>query len=116
MKLSELIIKYCSEHNLSYRRFAEKCNLSNGYITLLINEINPKTGKPITPQIDSLKKIANGMGMSVNDILSTIDAMDIGINNSSTAKQRLHELIDTLPEKKAEYLLEIFLNLLDVKD
>lgn len=116
MKLSKMIESYCAEHNLSYRKFADKCNVTNGYITMLISEVNPKTGKPIKPQIETLKKIAGGMGMTLNDLLSSVDEISIDISGSSPAKQRLHDLIDTLPEKKAERLLEIFLSLIEMLD
>lgn len=114
MKLSELIKKYCDDHNMSYRKFADRCGVSNGYITMLINERNPKTGQPIKPQLTSLSKIAAGMGISTNDLLNAVDEIAIDISQSPT-KQRLHELIDTIPEKKAENLLQIFLNILDLK-
>ena len=35
MTLSELIVSYRNENNLSQRKFAELCDLSNGYISML---------------------------------------------------------------------------------
>ena len=54
--------------------------------------------------------------MTLNDLLSSVDEISIDISGSSPAKQRLHDLIDTLPEKKAERLLEIFLSLIEMLD
>ena len=70
MKLSEIIIAYRKARGLSQRQFAKECDLSNGYISMLENELNPKTREPVQPSIPVLKKIANGMGISLSEILS----------------------------------------------
>ncbi len=78
MRLSELLKAYREEHGLSQRQFASMCDLSNGYISLLEGEVNPKTGKPITPTLPQLAKIAEGMRMTLSELLSSID--DIPVN------------------------------------
>ena len=69
MTIGEIIAKYCKEHNMSYRQFAEKSGLTSGYISMLVNNRNPKTGKPPIPRIDTYTQIADAMGVSVVDIL-----------------------------------------------
>lgn len=81
MKLSEFIITYRKSHGLSQRQFAKSCNLSNGYISMLENESNPKTKEPVQPSIPVLKKIATGMGMSLSDLLTSIDDTLIEMND-----------------------------------
>ena len=73
MKLSEFIMKYREEHGLSQRQFAEICDVSNSYISMLEKERNPKTGQPIVPSMLQYVKIANGMNISVQDLFSSID-------------------------------------------
>jgi len=57
MTLVEIIIKYRTEHNLSQRAFAERCGVSNGYISMLEMNRNPSTEAPITAEkkLDALK-------------------------------------------------------------
>lgn len=79
MKLRELIRSYRESHDLSQRQFAIQCNLSNGYISILEKGINPNTGKPVTPTIPQLKKLADGMSMSLNELLERADDMPIDL-------------------------------------
>ncbi|MBQ8579316.1 MAG: helix-turn-helix domain-containing protein [Oscillospiraceae bacterium] len=80
MKLGELIIEYRDRNKLSQRQFADKCGLSNGYISMLERGINPKTQKPITPTIPQLKKLADGMVMTITEILDRVDDMPIDLS------------------------------------
>lgn len=79
MKLGELIIEYRTNHKISQRQFADMCGLSNGYISMLERGINPKTQKPITPTIPQLKKLADGMAMTISEILEKVDDMPIDL-------------------------------------
>lgn len=79
MKLGELISEYRKSQGLSQRQFAEKCDLSNGYISILEKGENPNTGKPITPTIPQLKKLAAGMNMTVMEMFEKVDDMPIDI-------------------------------------
>ena len=79
MKLGDLIREYREQHDLSQRQFADKCDLSNGYISILEKGANPNTGKPVTPTIPQLKKLASGLGMSMMDMLELVDDMPIDI-------------------------------------
>ena len=70
MTLSELIKEYRKDHQLSQRQFAIKCNVSNVHISMLENNMNPRTGKPLTPTLPMLKKIADGMNITLDELLS----------------------------------------------
>lgn len=86
MTLSDLIQEYRRAHSLSQRQFASACGLSNGYISMLEKNENPKTGQPVTPSLPALKKISDGMGLSLHDLLSNIDDIPVDLlNNSSGA-------------------------------
>lgn len=83
MRLSDVIVSYRTENNISQRAFASKCGLTNGYISMLENGKNPRTGKPITPTIDNLKRLADAMGITLHALMSQVDDMPISLASES---------------------------------
>ena len=79
MRIGEMISDYCNSHGLSFRQFALKCGVTNGYISMLINGANPKTGKPLRPTVETYAKLATGMGMSVNALFETMDDAPVSL-------------------------------------
>ena len=79
MTLSELVVKYRTEHGLSQRQFAQICRLSNGYISMLEKNVNPKTGQPLVPQITNLRKIAEGMNISLAQLFEMVEDMPVDL-------------------------------------
>ncbi len=79
MTLSELVTKYREEHDLSQRQFAQLCGLSNGYISMLEKNINPKTGQPLVPQITNLRKIAEGMNITLAQLFDMVEDMKVDL-------------------------------------
>ena len=68
MNLSEAVKQYRTEHKYSLREFAVLCGLSHVQIYRI--EKGVKTdGTPFEPKIKTLKKLAEGMGISLDDIL-----------------------------------------------
>ena len=102
MKLRDLIIQYREKHDLSQRQFASKCNLSNGYISMLENGVNPKTQKPVIPSITALQKLAEGMGLSMTELFALAEDTLINITSDDD--------FDVLPmlDPAARHLLEIY--------
>ena len=96
MKLSELIIDYRNQHHLSQRRFAEICGLSNGYISIIEKESNPNTGEPLKPQLSSLRKIAFGMNMTLQELLAQADDLEIGISLSDFSPELVAAVLKSL--------------------
>lgn len=82
MKLGDLIRSYRESHDLSQRQFALRCDLSNGYISILERGVNPNTQRPVTPTIPQLKKLADGMGMSLTDLFEQVDDMPIDFGSN----------------------------------
>ncbi len=82
MKLGDLIKDYRTTHDLSQRQFALQCGLSNGYISILEKGVNPKTDKPVTPTIPQLRKLADGMGITMTELLEKVDDMPIDLTNT----------------------------------
>ena len=83
MTLGEIIKAYRDEHELSMDSFAEKSGISKAYISLLEKNKHPKTGKPITPSIITIKQAADGMNMDFNILFNMIDG-DVRISNAPT--------------------------------
>ena len=87
MTLGQYVRQYREEHNLSQRKFAEMCGLSNAYISILEDGKSPKTGKDLIPKIDSLLRIANAMNITLNDLFDVIDDMEVDISTVSKAQK-----------------------------
>lgn len=73
MTIGEIIKKYCSEHGMSYQQFAQASKVSKGYISMLINGRNPRTGKPMKPTIETYNNIAEAMNMTVDQLFEIMD-------------------------------------------
>ena len=73
MKLSAIITEYRARMRISQREFSRRCGLSNSYISFLENEANPKTGRPMTVTIEQYKKIADGMGITLQSLWEMLD-------------------------------------------
>lgn len=80
MKIGELIRNYRIDNDLSQRQFAIRCGLSNGYISILEKGINPNTGKPVIPTIPQLQKLADGMRMTLMELMDTVDDMPVDLS------------------------------------
>ena len=91
MKLGELIKSYRDEHDLSQRQFANQCGLSNGYISILEKGMNPNTGKPVTPTIPQLKKLADGMGITMSAMLEQVEDMSVDLTSPNMFLDDLNE-------------------------
>ena len=86
MRLGEIIMKYRKEHAMSQRQFAALCDgVSNGYISMIENDRNPSTGKPIIPSLDKLGVIAGAMGMTLHELLSIADDMPVDVSPKATS-------------------------------
>lgn len=82
MKLGDLIRSYRDIHGLSQRQFANQCDLSNGYISILEKGINPSTGKPVTPTLPQMKKLADGMAITLSELFEKVDDMPIDVGSN----------------------------------
>ena len=112
MTLSEIIVKYRMKNNFSQRQFAAKCDVSNGYIAMLERGVNPKTGKPITPTINQLKKISQGMGITLEELFLSVDDIPIYLEKNTTSDPgsgRANEFIklfERLSEDQQKLIIE----------
>lgn len=100
MKLGEFVEKYIREHKISQRQFAKKCGMSSGYISMIVNGVNPRSNTPIVPTLKSLNGIARGMNMTIDELLAEIDDMlvDMSFDKNKSAdsaeRERIAEFVD----------------------
>lgn len=73
MFLGDIIKQYRSEHNLSQRDFAKKCELSHTYIAALEKKVDSRSGKTIAPTVDAVKNISKGLNMPLQELLNILD-------------------------------------------
>ena len=117
MKLSTIITDYRNRMQISQREFARRCDLSNSYISFIEKETNPKTGKPMVPTIEQYKKLADGMGISLQKLFEMLDE-DSPVNLAvpilpepdtpiTTEARIISGGIDKMPKERREQALKI---------
>lgn len=116
MKLNDLIKKYRFSNNLSLRAFAKKSGLSYGYIYMLEKNINPKTQKPIKPTLEAIKGVANGLDVSVDDLLKMLDDDQEFIINADNTYHNDVKQIPLLGKIAAGYPTTMFADVIDYID
>ena len=106
MKLSEIIKNYRKEYNIPLDMLAEKSGLSKGYLSMLENDRNPRTGKPITPSLDALRKLAKGMRTDLDNLISIMDDQNVDIRipkRKSDLEMKVSD--DMMPLSKEESMI-----------
>ena len=105
MKLEEVIKQYREENDISQREFARRCGLSNSLISIFEMGINPQTGKRIHPDLETYRKLANGMGMSIQKLFEKLGSgAKIRINHDYefSGKEFTNFMTSTVPENLSE--------------
>jgi transcriptional regulator with XRE-family HTH domain len=105
MDLSEAVKEYRKEHRYSLREFADLCGLSHVQIYRIEHGANTD-GKPFEPKIKTLKKLAAGMGISLDEILHYCedlvihwDADDVEVKVSPERQAVIDKIILATPEQ-----------------
>lgn len=76
MNIKTLIENYQREHQMSEREFAKKCGLSHTHINSLKKGVTTG-GKKFAPSIDTLRKVAAGMGISLQALMMEVEDLEI---------------------------------------
>ena len=77
MTLGQILKEYRKATHTTMETFAENSGITRGYISMLERNVNPATGKGITPSIETVAKVAKGMGISLDDLLNRMDKNSI---------------------------------------
>lgn len=109
MKLKDIIAAYRKEHNMSMREFGRKCGLSNAYISILETGVNPRSGEPLSPTVDTYNKIAHAMGISLNDLFEMLNADELITINATEEfnSEQFDEYFDPLKKKLLEHVKQL---------
>ena len=111
MKVGEWLKLYREQHNLSMQALADLCGFSKAYINVLEKGVNPKTGKPISPTMQTFEKIARGTKTDVDTLLKILDG-DQPITVNAPASDDLPDVsptgnkIDARTRRQLEKVLE----------
>jgi len=103
MKIGEWLKLYREQHNLSMQALADLCGFSKAYINVLEKGINPKTGKPISPTMQTFEKIARGTKTDVDTLLKILDG-DQPITLNAPASDDLPANVFPIVTKKVPLL------------
>lgn len=77
MKLGEYLKKYREDHKMTMQEMADVCGFSKAYVSLLEKGINPTTGKPFSPTLQTLNKIASATGQDIDSLLKKLDGAQL---------------------------------------
>lgn len=98
MKLGDFVKNYRKRHNnMSQRELASICGLSNALISMIEKGINPSTNQPITPTLPTLKKLVNGMQITLDELFEAVDDIDVSLDKnpfSDEEKADIAEIIE----------------------
>lgn len=73
MKIGEIIKKYRESKGISIDEFIKNSELTKSYISMLENDLNPATGKPLKPSLSKIRIIAEAMSIDLNQLLNAMD-------------------------------------------
>ncbi|MCL2674041.1 MAG: helix-turn-helix domain-containing protein [Defluviitaleaceae bacterium] len=68
--LSDALKQLRIERGASLREFGDDLGISHAYLNKLERGTDPRTGKPITPTVETLTKIAEGLNMSLKKFMT----------------------------------------------
>lgn len=103
MFLGELIKKYRNDNEISMRDFSKLCGLSHTYIAALEKNIDPRTGKPIAPTLDTVKSVAKALNISIDELLKILDNEQEFIVNTDISSNEYKQAFPLLGMVKAGY-------------
>ncbi|WP_180947376.1 XRE family transcriptional regulator [Facklamia hominis] len=92
MALGKIIKDYRSRNSLSMDDFAKKSQLSKAYISVLEKNEDPRTGKPISPTITTIKKVADGMDISFDELFSMLNDEDVVAFDGYSVPEKIFDI------------------------
>lgn len=97
-KLSEFV--RAKRGDLSLREFAQRCDgISHTQIDCIERGVDPRTGKPVRPTVETLAKISKGTGASVAFLAALANGDDTSNLSSSKDSAELLSLFSKMDDK-----------------
>lgn len=85
MYLGGVIKEYRDNHHMTMEEFANKAGLSKGYISMLEKNQHPQNKREIVPSLDTFRKAAKAMNISVDDLMKMVDGdQPVSLKNDHT--------------------------------
>lgn len=111
MILGEIIRQYRMEHGMSQRDFAKQCRMSNAYISMLENNRNTKTGLPVVPSLETIKTVADTMGITLTSMLEMLGDAPLSLDTQNTPaekpeRDKITNLFLSLSEENQKKLID----------
>lgn len=103
MTLGEYVLSYRKLHGMSQRDFAKISGISNQYISLVEKGVN-NDGKPLSPTMDTYKKVADATSVSINELLMIVSD-NITVNSYNTVSDDYYKILSSLSDKQLDSLL-----------
>ena len=79
MKIGDVIKEFRTTRKITQQEMADMCGVSKSYISLLESGKSSRSDTPINPSIEVVNRMAQVMGISVDDLVDTVDG-DQGIS------------------------------------
>lgn len=107
MVFGEIIKEYRIKHHITQQEFADSCRVSKSYISLLESGKSSRSCTPIVPSIDVAKRIASTMGISVDDLIGSMDpSQKLSLAKNSTLIPVLGTVAAGIPIDAVEDILD----------
>lgn len=74
MQLGQIVKRYREANNLTMQEFADRCELSKGYISMLEQGRHPARNSPIAPSFETIKKLSAGMGLTLDALITALES------------------------------------------
>ena len=109
MRIGLIIQNYRKRNKMSMDAFAKKCGLSKAYVGLLEQGTHPKTKKPIHPSVDTINRVAIGLGIDFDSLFRSLDE-DVTLSNdiiTDADEQEMLKLFQTASEEMRKAALAV---------
>lgn len=113
MTIGEYLKEYRRQIRMSQRDLAKASGLSPGYISMLENGIDRRSGEPIVPSLETLKLLAKATGKDLDVLLDLIDDDTLvslkkpTISEDDELDSQIMGLVRRLPREQKLSLLDL---------
>ena len=97
-QLGKFIKQKRKELGLSLRDFAEMCEISHSYLDNLEKGRDARSGKPVSPTIETLQKLASGLKITIVEILRISGFIDSSLDQNNQIGINDDELVSFIRE------------------
>lgn len=108
MTLGEMVKTYRTEHGYSLRQFSQICGLSHQSIANIEKNEHSSSHRKIVPDIQTVKALAAGMGLTLQDVLEQTDNFELMLPTRPTtytgSNAQIREIVECLEGLNSEAL------------